>query len=88
MFVLAALVTACSQAADLHHLPGRVVRIVDGDTIVLDVAGAQHRVRLAGIDALEKNQPWGEAPARANCAARLPGNMSSLAGTSAIVGSG
>ena len=64
IFVLAALVTAASHAADLHHLAGQVVRIVDGDTIVLKVADAQHRVRLAGIDAPEKNQPWGEASTR------------------------
>ena len=42
----------------------QVVRIVDGDTIVLKVADAQHRVRLAGIDAPEKNQPWGESSTR------------------------
>jgi endonuclease YncB( thermonuclease family) len=63
-FVLGVQIVISCQAADLHHLPGRVVRIVDGDTIVLDVAGAQHRVRLAGIDAPEKNQPWGEASTR------------------------
>ena len=64
IFVLAALVAVCSHAADPHHLAGQVVRIVDGDTIVLKVADAQHRVRLAGIDAPEKNQPWGEASTR------------------------
>ena len=48
IFVLAALVTVSSHAADLHYLAGQVVRIVDGDTIVLKVADDQHRVRLAG----------------------------------------
>ena len=46
-------------------LPGtcytaRVVRIIDGDTItVYDKAGCFHRIRLAMIDAPEKEQPFG-----------------------------
>ena len=50
--------TSC-YAADPYRLPGRVVRVVDGDTIVLEVAGAQHRINLAGIEAPENIQPWG-----------------------------
>ena len=61
IFFLAAKVAVCSHAADLSHLAGQVVRVVDGDTIVLKVADAQHRVHLAGIDAPEKNQAWGES---------------------------
>src|SRR5215813_9522616 len=42
-------------------LEGRVVGISDGDTItVLDSTKAQHKVRLAGIDAPEKAQAFGE----------------------------
>lgn len=41
---------------------GRVVRVADGDTItVLDQGHTQHKVRLAGIDAPEKRQPFGQA---------------------------
>lgn len=41
-------------------LVGRVVGVSDGDTItVLDARKNQHRVRLAGIDAPEKGQPFG-----------------------------
>lgn len=41
---------------------GRVVRVIDGDTItVLDSAKAQHKIRLAGIDAPEKAQAFGLA---------------------------
>lgn len=38
---------------------GRVVRVVDGDTLVLlDGDHVQHRIRLAGIDCPERKQPW------------------------------
>lgn len=41
---------------------GKVVRVVDGDTIyILDGALSQYKVRLAGIDAPERNQPYGLA---------------------------
>lgn len=43
-------------------LTGRVVGIADGDTItVLDATNTQHKIRLAGIDAPEKKQPYGQA---------------------------
>lgn len=39
---------------------GRVVGVADGDTVtVLDAGNMQHKVRLTGIDAPEKNQPYG-----------------------------
>jgi endonuclease YncB( thermonuclease family) len=62
ILLLAFLLTA--QVAYGADLPGIVVRVVDGDTIVLEVQDGRHRVRLAGIDAPEKNQPWGEAATR------------------------
>ncbi len=41
-------------------LSGRVVAVADGDTItVLDSSNRQHKVRLSGIDAPEKAQPFG-----------------------------
>ena len=41
-------------------LTGRVVRVTDGDTIVvLDVNNAQHKIRLQGIDAPERGQAYG-----------------------------
>jgi endonuclease YncB( thermonuclease family) len=44
-----------------QELSGRVVAIADGDTItILDSANTQHRVRLAGIDAPETHQAFGE----------------------------
>ena len=45
--------------ADVLH--GRVVGIADGDTItVLDSNNTQYKIRLAGIDAPEKKQPFGQ----------------------------
>lgn len=38
---------------------GRVVRVVDGDTLILDTGKDDVRVRLARIDAPEKRQEYG-----------------------------
>lgn len=41
-------------------LQGRVVRVADGDTVtVLDESNTQFKIRLMGIDAPEKKQPFG-----------------------------
>lgn len=47
-------------------LRGRVVAIADGDTLtVLDAAKRQHKVRLEGIDAPERGQPFGDKARKA-----------------------
>ena len=44
---------------------GMVIKITDGDTIhVLDAANVDHTIRLAGIDAPERGQPYGKAAGR------------------------
>lgn len=44
-----------------NQLTGHVVSVVDGDTLtVLDTQKRQHKIRLAGIDAPEKKQPFGD----------------------------
>ena len=44
------------------NLKGKVIRVVDGDSItVLDSENAQHKIRMAGIDAPERKQPYGKA---------------------------
>lgn len=48
-------------ATHAETITGRVVAIADGDTItVLDAAKTQHKIRLAGIDAPEKAQAFGQ----------------------------
>jgi len=57
-----ATLLALTTVAHGHDVEGLVVSVQDGDTLtVLDQARAQHRVRIAGIDAPEKAQPFGEA---------------------------
>ena len=42
-------------------LQGKVVKIADGDTVtIVDNQGQKHRIRVAGIDAPEKDQPYGD----------------------------
>jgi len=55
--LILALVFAIPAWADFT---GEVVGVADGDTItVLDATKVQHKVRLTGIDAPEKKQPFG-----------------------------
>ena len=62
-FACSLLVPLISLAATLQ---GTVVGIQDGDTItVLDAAKTTHKIRLSGIDAPEKNQPFGNASKQA-----------------------
>jgi endonuclease YncB( thermonuclease family) len=57
----AAALAAAAGLAHAHEVGGRVVAVQDGDTVtILDAARVQHRVRIAGIDAPEKSQAFGE----------------------------
>jgi len=50
-----------SLAVHAENLTGTVVAVADGDTItVLDAHHEQHKIRLAGIDAPKKAQPFGQ----------------------------
>jgi len=58
-FLLAGLAFALSSPA-WADFTGNVVGVADGDTItVLDLDKVQHKIRLTGIDAPEKKQPFG-----------------------------
>lgn len=60
--ILIGLVIGVSLLASADgSISGRVVSVVDGDTLtVLDVEYQQHKIRLAGIDAPEKAMPFGQ----------------------------
>ncbi len=58
--VIVSCIASSAAAAEPQALTGKVVSIADGDTLtVLDGANIQHKVRLAGIDAPERGQPFG-----------------------------
>ena len=60
-FVLAAIFVGITTPA-YADITGRVVAVTDGDTIkVLDDTNTEHKVRLTGIDAPERGQPFGTA---------------------------
>lgn len=63
--LIAGLFWVFSTIAQADLITGRVVGVADGDTItVLDNQKTQHKIRLAGIDAPEKNQAFGVASKR------------------------
>jgi endonuclease YncB( thermonuclease family) len=54
------LLMATALTANAEIINGRVVGVADGDTVtVLDAQRVQHKIRLSGIDAPEKSQPFG-----------------------------
>lgn len=56
------LLLSVAGLAQSTTISGRIVRVVDGDTVVLrEAGGAESKVRLQGIDAPELEQPYGEA---------------------------
>ena len=59
LFATLLILFSCNlQAAAIQ---GKVVSVSDGDTIkVLDATNTQHKIRLQGIDAPEKAQPFGQ----------------------------
>ena len=64
LFLVLVLLVVTTADAKASIFSGKVVRIIDGDTIVILTTERRVRVRLAGIDTPEKNQPWGNAATR------------------------
>lgn len=57
--ILVAIALFNLSVADTLH--GRVVGVSDGDTVtILDAYNKQHKIRLSGIDAPEKDQAFGK----------------------------
>jgi endonuclease YncB( thermonuclease family) len=58
--IVVTFASAALAARPHYTLTGKVVAIADGDTLtVIDDAKTQHKIRLAGIDAPEKGQAFG-----------------------------
>lgn len=55
--LLTVIIAGFAMAGDFS---GRVVGVLDGDTITVLVGREQRRVRLAGVDAPEKGQAFGQ----------------------------
>lgn len=56
------LLLALAMAVQAQTLEGQVVCVSDGDSLTLvDAAQQEHALRLAGIDAPERGQPFGTA---------------------------
>ncbi|EBC1670924.1 hypothetical protein F6B50_19695 [Salmonella enterica] len=78
IFLFLLILAPCVQATPT----GRVLRVIDGDTVVvLTQPERTVRVRLAGIDAPEKGQPFGQR-ARQFLALRVAGRVVEMAGDS------
>lgn len=62
LLTLLILLSLVSTPAIAQTLKGKVVDVSDGDTItVQDSRNKRHKIRLSGIDAPEKNQPFAQA---------------------------
>lgn len=59
------LLAGLAGAAAPKVLTGRVVEVADGDTISIRADGGQVKVRLHGVDAPEREQPFGVNASRA-----------------------
>lgn len=55
---------ATAAAEELPRLQGTVVGIADGDTVDLRLDSGKIRIRLHGVDAPERDQPYGRAARR------------------------
>jgi micrococcal nuclease len=57
---LVAVMSVSVTVAEAEIITGNVVSIADGDTCTVLVDGQQVKVRLEGMDAPEKGQPYGD----------------------------
>src|SRR5262245_61791988 len=60
LFVLWLVASVFAYAEESPVLPGTVTRIIDGDTIDVQLSTGPIRVRLHGVDTPERDQPWGK----------------------------
>lgn len=62
VFLLGALLQSIPAAGEdpVGVLVGKVTKIVDGDTIDVQLGSGPIRIRLHGVDTPERGQPWGK----------------------------
>ncbi len=61
LYLVSALLSTAQLTAIAEVISGKVVGVADGDTVtVLDSSKVQYKIRLTGIDAPEKAQPYGQ----------------------------
>ena len=61
LLALVSVLLVASSALYAADFTGRVTAVPDGDTITVRTAeGQKHRVRLDGIDAPERTQPYSQ----------------------------
>jgi endonuclease YncB( thermonuclease family) len=78
--ITAALLAVVPQLLAAEPVEWRVVNVADGDTITcLDDGKTQHRIRIDGIDAPERGQPFGNV-ARDRMAALAKGKTATIHG--------
>ena len=69
VIVAAPLAVSPAIAADAHdqlpRLTGQAIGVADGDTLDVRLESGMLRVRLHGVDAPERDQPWGKAAKQA-----------------------
>lgn len=62
--VFIVLLSFCASSVFAFSFSGKVVKVSDGDTIQVMREGKAEKIRLAGIDCPESNQPFGQAAKR------------------------
>ena len=59
--IVAAFLLLAAPRAFADTLTGKVVKVANGDTVTILDNNTQHKIRLQGIDAPERKQPFGNA---------------------------
>jgi len=61
IFIGSYLLLAMVSSLSAEIIKGKVVKVADGDTLtIVDSKGFKYRIRVAGIDAPEQDQPYGK----------------------------
>jgi endonuclease YncB( thermonuclease family) len=59
--IVALLLIWCCAGASAETFTAKVIAVIDGDTVIVQQGNKKTTVRLTGIDAPEKTQPFGPA---------------------------